>query len=83
MLPKLLTCSLLLVTLACLPGCIIHDPGYYHTPRAYYFEPYYYGPYFYTPFWLGGYYIFEARGRGHHFHQHRGHDRHGGGRGHR
>lgn len=80
MLTKLLAYSLLLMTLAYLPGCIIHDPGYYPNRRVYYSEPDYYGPYFYAPFWLGGYYIFHDHGRGHHSYQHRGYDRHGGGR---
>lgn len=75
---------LLAVTLAYLPGCIIHDPGYYPDRRVYYTDPYpyYYGPYLFAPFWFGGYYIFDDSHRGHHFH-HRGFDRRGGGRGHR
>lgn len=86
MLRKLLLYSLLLVPLAYLPGCIIHDPGYYPSRRVYYSEPYYpyyYGPYLYAPFWFGGYYFYDDFGRGHHFHKHRGFDRHGGGRGYR
>ncbi len=88
MLRKLLACSVMLLTLAAMPGCIIHDPGYYPNRRAYYSEPvypYYYGPYLYAPFWFGGYYLFDDSGRGDHFHNRRGFDRRGGGggRGHR
>lgn len=86
MLRNFLVCSALLLTLVAMPGCIVHDPGYYPDRRVYYSEqvyPYYYGPYLYAPFWLGGYYIFDDWGRDHHFHKHRGFDRRGGGRGHR
>lgn len=71
MLRKLMVLAMLLVTLASLPGCIIHDPGYYPYYRSYYYQsyyPYYYGPYLYTPFWFGGYYY----GGGHGSHGHRG-----------
>ncbi len=89
MMRKLLTLSVLLVALGSLPGCIIHDPGYYPYERESYYEPYYpyyYGPYLYTPFWFGGYYYSGEYGRGGDFHGHRGFGGHGGGghgRGHR
>ena len=84
MLRKLLVFSMLLITLAALSSCIIHDPGYYPSNRVYYSAPYYpysydYGPYLYAPFWFGGYYFYGDFDRGHHFYKHRGSDRHGGG----
>ena len=36
---------ILLVTLASLPGCVVH-PGYYADDSVYYYEPYY--PYYYS-----------------------------------
>ena len=86
MLRKLLAFSVMLITLAALSSCIIHDPGYYPDHRGYYYAPaypYYYGPYLYAPFWFGGYYFYGDFDRGHHFYKHRGFDRHGGGRRHR
>lgn len=79
---KLMLLSLLVAALASLPGCIIHDPGYYPYDRVYYYGPYYpyyYEPYSYSPFWFGGYYY-----RGHDFDGPRGFSGHGGrGGGHR
>jgi len=83
MVRRLLILPMLLVVLASLPGCIIHEPAYYPDDRGYYYEPYYYGPYYpyyygpylYAPFWFGGNFYFGD----HDFHGHRGFDRHGGG----
>ena len=64
MLRNVMMLSMLLVTLATLPGCIIHDPGYYPYDRAYYYDPY--RPYYYAPFWFGGYYFHGDFDRGGH-----------------
>jgi hypothetical protein len=84
MLRELLILSMLLVALASLPGCIIHDPGYRSDYMGYYSEPYYpyYGPYLYSPFWFSGYSFYGDFGRGHDYHG-RGFGSHGDGRGHR
>lgn len=69
MLRNVMMLSMLLVTLATLPGCIIHDPGYYPYDRAYYYDPYYpyyYRPYYYAPFWFGGYFLHGDFDRGGH-----------------
>ena len=69
MVRKMTSLVLLLAVLAALPGCIIHDPGYYPSGRAYYYEPYpyYYGPYLYAPFFFEGH-IRGDFGHGHGFH---------------
>ena len=76
--------SILLVTLATLPGCIIHDPGYYPYERVYYYDrnPYYYGPYIYAPFWFGGHFHGDFD-RGRDSHGNRGFGGRGGGGGRR
>ena len=60
---------LLVAALATLPGCIIHDPGYYpyDYDRGYYYGPYYpyyYGSYLYAPFWFDGFYFHGDGHRG-------------------
>lgn len=87
MLRKIILCSLLAVTLATLPGCIIHDPGYYPNERVYSYDPYYpyyYAPYYFTPFWFSGSFFFGDFDRGGHSGRgHRGsggHEGRGGGR---
>jgi len=86
---KTLLIAMLLAAVACLQGCVVHDPGYYsydgssyyRTYSPYYYKPYYpyyyrpYYPYYYTP------YIYSPFWFGFHFHGDSGH-RHGGG-GHR
>ncbi|MBT1071427.1 hypothetical protein [Pelotalea chapellei] len=68
MLSKLIIVTVVMATLAALPGCIVH-PGYYSDDRGYYYESYplYYGPYIYAPFWFGGHFRGNY-GHGHGFH---------------
>ena len=79
MLRRLLVLSMLLATLAVVPGCIV-APGYYghygyDDGYGYsYYDPYYpylYTPYVYSPFFFGGVVHFDARSGGHRFHGHR------------
>lgn len=77
MVRRFLFLAMLLATLAVLPGCLVHDTGYYPYDRAYYYGPYrtyYYEPYLVAPFWFSGSFIISDSDRRHNFYGHRRHD---------
>jgi len=87
---KILLVAILLAAVACLHGCVVHDPGYYSYGGTYYsrpYSPYYYSPYYpyyyrpYYPYYYGTYLYSPFWFGGYYFHGDSGH-KHGGG-GHR